>query len=116
MPRVKSAPASRRRHKRILKLTKGQRGARHRLYRTALEAARRGLADSTRDRKVRKRDFRRLWIVRIGAEARAAGLSYRELIHGAKTARIELDRKILADLAVRDREVFHQIAELAKRA
>jgi large subunit ribosomal protein L20 len=114
MPRVKHAVATKRRKKKVLARAKGFWGARSRLYRTAQEAVNRAEAYAYRDRRVRKRDFRKLWIARINAAARLNGLSYSRLIHGLDKAGIEVNRKVLADLAVRDPEAFTAIAEQAK--
>ena len=114
MPRVTSNVQSRRRRKRVLKLAKGYRGARSKLYRSATEAVDRALNYAYRDRKVKKREFRKLWISRINAAARINDLSYSTLIMGLKRANVLLDRKILADLAVNDPQVFSRIAALAK--
>lgn len=114
MPRVKGGPKSRRRRKKILKLAKGYVGGRGRLYRSARETVERALAFAYRDRRVRRREFRGLWITRINAAARLSGLSYSEFISGLKRAGVELDRKVLADLAVSDAPAFTQIVELAK--
>ena len=114
MPRVRSTPASKRRRKRILKQAKGFVGGRRRLYRTARETVEKSLQYAYRDRRTRKRDFRRLWIIRINAAARQNGMSYRAFIHGLQHAGIEIDRKILADLAVRDREAFAELVEAAR--
>ncbi len=116
MPRVKGGPRARRRHKKVLKLTKGQYGTRHSLYRRAHEAMLKSLTHAYRDRRRRKRDFRRLWIQRINAAAREHGLSYSRFMAGLKKAGVELDRKILADLAVNDSQVFKELAEAAKSA
>lgn len=116
MPRVKRGFVARRRRKKILKLARGYRGARHRLYKTAKETVERAWKYAFRDRRARKRDFRKLWIVRINAAARENGLSYSRMIHGLKQADIDLDRKILADLAIFDPAVFGQVAEAAKSA
>jgi large subunit ribosomal protein L20 len=116
MPRVKGGTVTRRRHKKILKLTKGQYGTRHRLFRRANEAMMKSLWYAYRDRRQRRRDLRRLWITRINAAARMNGLSYSRFIYGLKQANIELDRKSLADLAVRDAETFGQIVEEAQKA
>jgi large subunit ribosomal protein L20 len=97
-----------------LKLAKGYRGARSKLFRSATEAVDRALNYAFRDRRVKKRDFRALWIVRINAAARLNGLSYSKLIHGLKLAKVEIDRKVLADLAVSDPAGFSQVAGLAK--
>jgi len=114
MPRVKHAVATKRRKKKVLAKAKGYWGARSRLYRTAQEAVNRAEAYAYRDRRVRKRDFRQLWIARINAAARINGLSYSRLIHGLDKAGVEINRKVLADLAVTDPPAFSAIAELAK--
>jgi large subunit ribosomal protein L20 len=114
VPRAKGGPKSRRRRKKILKLAKGYVGGRGRLYRSARETVERALAFAYRDRRVRRREFRGLWITRINAAARLSGLSYSEFMRGLKQARVELDRKVLAELSVSDAPAFHQIAELAK--
>ena len=114
MARARDSVASRRRRKKVLKLTKGYFGARSRLFRTAQEAANRAQQYAYRDRRVRKREFRKLWIARINAAARLNGISYSKLIHGLSVAEIVVNRKILADLAVRDPEAFTAIAEQAK--
>lgn len=114
VPRAKGGSKSRRRKKKIMKMAKGYVGGRGRLYRSARETVERSLAFAYRDRRVRKRAFRGLWITRIGAAARLSGLSYNQLVSGLKRAGVELDRKILADLAVWDSAAFGQIAELAK--
>ena len=116
MSRVKGGAVTRRRHKKILKMTKGQWGTKHRLFRRANEAMMKSQWYAYRDRRNRRRDLRRLWITRINAAARLSGLSYSRLIHGLKAANVELDRKILADLAVRDPQTFASIVELAKQA
>ncbi len=114
MTRVKRGVAAHRRHKKVLELTKGQSGARHKLYRIAHEAMLKSLAYAYRDRRARKRDFRRLWIMRINAAARQEGITYSQFIAGLKRAGVELDRKVLADLAVRDADEFRRIVALAK--
>ena len=114
--RVKKGFKARRRRNRILKLAKGYRGRRKNCYKRANQAVERALDYASRDRARRKRDFRSLWIVRINAAARAAGLSYSRLIAGLAKAQIALDRKILADLAVADPEGFSAVANLAKAA
>ncbi len=114
MPRAKGGSKTRRRRKKILKLAKGYVGGRGRLYRMARETVERSLAFAYRDRRVRRREFRGLWITRINAAARLSGLSYNQLIKGLKQAGVELDRKILADIAVSDMPAFGQIAQLAK--
>ncbi len=116
MPRTKGGVVTRRRHKKVLKITKGQFGARHRVFRRANEAMLHALAYATRDRRNRKRDFRRLWITRINAAARLNGLSYSRLMHGLHQAHVALDRKVLADLAVSDQQAFARVVEVAKAA
>jgi len=114
MPRATNNPASRRRHKRVLKQAKGARAGRSKLIRRARETTLRAGQFAYRDRKVRKRDFRRLWIMRINAAARLHGLSYSRFIAGLKLADVVLDRKVLADLAIHDPEAFARIAAVAK--
>lgn len=114
MPRAKRGFKARRRRNKVLKLAKGFRGARSKLFRSATEAVDRALNYAFRDRKVKKRDFRALWIARINAAARDNGLTYSRLIHGLKKAEIGLDRKILAQLAVADPKGFSAIVEKAK--
>lgn len=114
MPRATNNVAAHARHKKVLKQAAGYRGGKSRLYKTALEAVERGLVYAFRDRRARKRDFRKLWIMRINAAARLHGLSYSRLISGLKAAEVEIDRKILADLAVRDEAGFAKLAEIAK--
>ena len=116
MPRVKRGFKARQRRNKVLKLAKGYRGARSKLFRSATEAVDRALNYAFRDRRVKKRDFRALWIARINAASRLNGLSYSKLIHSLKQARIEIDRKILADLAVSDPAGFAAIADRAKAA
>ena len=111
--RVKRGYKSRRRRKKILKLAKGYRGGRSKLFRTATDAVDKALMYAYRDRKVRKRDFRRLWIARINAATRMNNLSYSKFIHGLKLANVEIDRKVLAELAISDPSGFAQIASLA---
>jgi large subunit ribosomal protein L20 len=113
MPRVKRGTKTRRRHKKLLKLAKGNVGGRRRGYRQARETVEKGLVYAYRDRKVRKREFRSLWIVRINAAARQHGLSYSRFIEGLKKAGVDLDRKVLADLAVRDPGAFGDLARIA---
>lgn len=113
MPRATKGVTSRRRRKKILKAAKGYYGARSRLYRTAKESVQRGLAYAYVHRRTRKRDFRRLWITRINAAARIYGLSYNLFIHGLKKAGVLLDRKNLADMAIKDQEAFAELAQLA---
>lgn len=114
MPRVKRGFKARHRRNKVLKLAKGYRGARSKLFRSATEAVDRALNYAFRDRRVKKRDFRALWITRINAAARINGLSYSKLIHGLKLAKIEIDRKVMADLAVSDPRGFAAIADAAK--
>ena len=114
MPRVKGGPRTRRRHNKVLKLTKGQFGGKHRLWRRGHEAMMKSLWYTYRDRRNRKRDFRRLWITRINAATRLNGMSYSTFIYGLKQAGIELDRKILADMAVHDAATFAQIVQVAQ--
>jgi large subunit ribosomal protein L20 len=116
MARVKRGVAAHKRHKRLLNAAEGRKGAKSRLIKPAREALLHALAYATRDRKQRKRKMRELWIVRINAAARLNGLTYGQFIAGLKKAEIEIDRKILADLAIRDAAVFGQIAELARTA
>jgi large subunit ribosomal protein L20 len=113
--RVKRGFKARQRRKRVLKLARGYRGGRSKLYRTAADAVDKALMYAYRDRRVRKRDFRRLWIARINAAARLHNLSYSKLMHGLKLADVNLDRKVLADLAISDPSGFAQIAELASQ-
>jgi large subunit ribosomal protein L20 len=114
MPRAKSTVASRQRRKKVLKAAKGYRGGRSKLYRTAQESINRARAYAYHGRKLRKRDMRRLWITRINAAARLNGLSYSKFMKGLSQAGIDLDRKILAELAVHDAAAFARIAEAAK--
>ncbi len=114
--RVKTGFVRRRRHKKILKLTKGQYGARSRRFRVANEAMLKSLWYAYRDRRTRKRDLRRLWIARINAAARQNGTTYSRLIHAMKTANITINRKMLADLAVRHPEAFKAVVEKAMTA
>jgi large subunit ribosomal protein L20 len=114
MPRVKRGTKARARHKKVLKLAKGYVGGRRKQYRQARETVERGLTYAYRDRRVRKRDFRSLWIVRINAAARLIGLTYRDLIHGLKQCGVVIDRKVLAEMAVHDPEGFKAIAERVK--
>ncbi len=116
MARVKRGVTSHKRHKRLLKAAEGRKGTKSKLIKPAREALLHALAYATRDRKQRKRQMRELWIVRINAAARQNGLTYGQFIAGLKKAEIEIDRKILADLAVRDSGTFGRIGELAKTA
>lgn len=114
MPRSRPKVYAHRRHKKILKFTKGQYGSRSTLFKRANEAMLKSLFYAFRDRRNRKRDFRRLWITRINAAARINGLSYSRFIHGLKLANVQVDRKVLADIAARDSDTFAELAELAK--
>jgi large subunit ribosomal protein L20 len=114
MPRVKGGPQTRRHHKKILKLAEGHRGAKSRHFRSANESVLHSLAYAYRDRRNRKRDMRSLWIVRINAAARQQGLSYSQFMHRLREANVNLDRKILADLAVREPETFQSILDQVK--
>ncbi len=114
--RVKGGTRTRYRHKKVLRQTKGYYGTRHRLFRRANEAWMKAQWYAYRDRRQRRRDLRRLWITRINAAARENGLPYNRFIHGLKVAGVELDRKVLANLAVRDAETFAQLVEVAKGA
>lgn len=116
MPRAKGGPATRRRHKKVLKLTKGHRATSHSLYRRAHESMLHALHYAQRDRRARKREMRTLWITRINAAAREHGMPYREFIHGLREAGVDIDRKMLADLAVRDSAAFANLVELARGA
>ena len=115
MARVKGGPQGYRRHKKVLKLTKGQKGSKHLLYRRANEAMLKSLWYSFRDRRVRKRDLRKLWIARINAAARLNGTTYSRLMHSIKKANIEINRKMLADLAVRDPQAFAAVVGQAMK-
>ncbi|OZI12846.1 50S ribosomal protein L20 [Bacillaceae bacterium SAS-127] len=114
MPRVKGGTVTRRRRKKVLKLAKGFYGAKHRLYKVANQQVMKSLQYAYRDRRQKKRDFRKLWITRINAAARMNGLSYSRLMHGLKLAEIEVNRKMLADLAISDEKAFAQLADAAK--
>ena len=114
MPRSRPKVYARRRHKKVLKFTKGQLGSKHLLFRRANEAMLKSLFYAFRDRRNRKRDFRRLWITRINAAARLSGLSYSRFVHGLKLANVQVDRKVLADIAVREPAAFGKLADLAK--
>jgi large subunit ribosomal protein L20 len=116
MPRAKGGPHLRRKHNKILKQTKGQKGARHRLWKKGSEARLHSLYYSYRDRRARARDFRKLWIARINAASRISGLSYSKFMFGLKKAGITLDRKVLSDLAIRDASAFAQLVQAAKDA
>ena len=116
MARVKRGVTAHKRHKRLLHAAEGRKGAKSRLIKPAREALLHALAYATRDRKQRKRQMRQLWIVRVNAAARLNGLTYGQFIHGLKKADVVIDRKILADLAIRDSATFGRIAEIAKGA
>lgn len=116
MPRTKGGVVSRRRRNRILKLAKGYFGSKHALYKTANEQVMHSLKYAYRDRKANKRNFRKLWIVRINAAARANEISYNQLMYGLKLANIEINRKMLADLAVNEPATFANLCETAKNA
>ena len=116
MPRVKRGVTAHRRHKKVLKQAKGYYGARSRVYRVAKQAVTKAGQYAYRDRRVKKRTFRSLWIARINAQARVEGMSYSQLIAGLKKAEIELDRRVLADLAVHDKLAFGQVVAQAKSA
>ena len=116
MPRARGGTVTRRRHKKIIKAAKGHRGVRHKLFRRANESVMHALRDAYEHRRDRKGDFRRLWIQRINAAARLHGLSYSRLMDGLNKAGVEVDRKVLADMAVRDELSFAQVAEVARGA
>ncbi|AEG60705.1 50S ribosomal protein L20 [Desulforamulus ruminis] len=115
MPRAKSSVVSRNRHRKILKLAKGYRGSRSKLFRVANQAVMKALFYAYRDRRQKKRDFRKLWIARINAATRMNGLSYSRFINGLKKAGVEVNRKMLADLAVHDAQAFSQLVQVAKQ-
>ena len=114
MPRVRKSPASRRRRKKYIKLASGYRGGRHRLYKSARQAVERAGLYAYRDRKARKRDFRRLWIARINAAARTCGLNYSRFILGLRLAEVDVNRKMLAEIAATDEAAFSELVEVAK--
>jgi large subunit ribosomal protein L20 len=116
MARIKRGFTSHRRHKAVLRRAEGFRGTRNRLFKRANEAVMRSLQYQYRDRRNRKRDMRRLWIMRINAASRELGLPYGQLIHGLTSAGVEVDRKMLADIAVRDPEAFAKFVDIAKGA
>lgn len=116
MPRVKGGTVTRARRKKVLKLAKGYVGSKHRLFRTAKQQVMKSLMYAYRDRRQRKRDFRKLWIMRINAAARLNGLSYNKFMHGLKLAGVEVNRKMLAELAVSDEQAFASLANVAKNA
>ena len=114
MPRAKTVPAGRARRRRFLKRAKGFVGGRHRLYRTARDTVQRAMMFATRDRRDRKSVFRKLWITRIAAGAQANGMTYSRLMGGLRKAKVQIDRKILADLAHRDKKAFSELVSIAK--
>ena len=114
MARVKGGPQGHLRHKKVLKITKGQRGAKHRLFKRANEAMLKSLWYATRDRRVRKRDMRKLWIARINAAARLNGTTYSKLVAALKQANIVLNRKMLSDMAIRDPQTFAAVVAKTK--
>ncbi|MBP3949723.1 50S ribosomal protein L20 [Bacillus suaedae] len=114
MPRVKGGYVARRRRKKVLKLAKGYYGSKHTLFKSAQGQVMKSLLYAYRDRRNKKRDFRKLWITRINAAARMNGLSYSRFMHGLKLAEINVNRKILADLAINDEQAFAQLADKAK--
>ena len=116
MARVKGGLGAKKRHNRTLKLAKGYRGARSKQYRVAKQSVMRALTSSYAGRKERKRQFRQLWIARINAAARMNGISYSQMMHGLKVSGVEINRKMLAEMAVNDAEGFAALAELAKKA
>jgi large subunit ribosomal protein L20 len=114
MPRTKGGPVTRRRHKKILKMAKGYKGAKSKVFRRANEAVVRALHYSYRDRRNKKRDFRRLWITRINAAARMNGMSYSRFICGLQKAGVNINRKVIADLAVNNQEAFEELVKIAR--
>ena len=114
MPRATNSPASRKRRKKILKLAAGYRGSHHRLMKTALQTVEHAGQYAYRDRKARKRDFRKLWIARINAATRECGMPYNQFIQGLKKANIDLNRKVLADMAATDTARFNELVELVR--
>ncbi|HBC92217.1 MAG TPA: 50S ribosomal protein L20 [Pelotomaculum sp.] len=114
MPRAKSSVVSRNRHRKILKLAKGYRGAKSKLYRVANQQVMKSLVYAYRDRRVKKRDFRKLWIARINAAARMNGISYSRLMNGLKLAGVDINRKMLSDMATNDAQAFGQLVDIAK--
>ena len=116
MARIKGGLNARKKHNRVLKLAKGYRGARYKQYRVAKQSVMRALTSSYAGRKERKRQFRQLWIARINAAARINGISYSQMMHGLKVAGVEINRKMLAEMAVNDAAGFAALAELAKKA
>jgi large subunit ribosomal protein L20 len=116
LPRVKTGVTAHKRHKKVLKITKGQRGSKHALYRRANEAMLASLSYATRDRRNRKRDMRRLWVTRINAGARQNGLSYSRFIAGLRLAGVEVNRKMLSEMAISDPAAFAKLVEVSKEA
>ncbi len=116
MARVKRGFKARRRRKKILKLARGFRGSRSTRFKTAIHVVRRSLSYAYRDRRVKKREFRSLWIVRINAACRAAGIKYSQFIHGLKKSQIDIDRSVLSDLAMTDQKGFNLLVEKAKQS
>ncbi|MFB9760076.1 MULTISPECIES: 50S ribosomal protein L20 [Bacillaceae] len=116
MPRVKGGTVTRKRRKKVLKLAKGFYGSKHTLFKVANQQVMKSLMYAFRDRRQKKRDFRKLWVTRINAAARINGLSYSKFMHGLKLAGIEVNRKMLADLAVTDAQGFAQLADAAKNS
>jgi large subunit ribosomal protein L20 len=116
MPRASNSVASRKRRKKVLKRARGNYGARSRLWRTAKETVQKGLAYAYRDRRNRKRDYRRLWITRISAACDLCDITYSVFMHGLKKSGVDLDRKVLADIAARDMSTFTKLADIAKSA
>jgi len=114
MPRAKSSVVSRNRHRKVLKLAKGYRGAKSKLYRIANQQIMKSLVYAYRDRRTKKRDFRKLWIARINAAARMNGISYSRLMNGLKLAGIDINRKMLSEMAVNDAQAFGQLVDIAK--
>ena len=114
MPRVRKSPATRSRRKKFLEMASGFRGSHHRLYKSARQSAERAGVYAYRDRKARKRDFRKLWIARINAASRACGVNYSRFMLGLKLAKIDINRKMLADIAATDEETFNQLVERVK--
>ncbi len=114
MPRVKCNVVSRKRHKKVLKLARGYYGAKSKLYRVARQQVMKSLVYAYRDRKARKRDFRKLWIARINAAARLNGITYSRLMNGLRKAGVEINRKMLAELAVKDAQAFEKLVEVAR--
>ncbi len=116
MPRVKGGTTTRKRHKKVLERAKGYRGSKSKLFRRANEQVLHSLSYSYRDRRQRRRNFRKLWIMRINAASRLNGMSYSKFMNGLKAAELEIDRKVLADMAVNDEKAFADLVEMAKNA